>query len=231
MPCCWSSLFRARKRFRRGDVNVGDGLGVHQEPAHRRGAGGDELAHALDEMAGVAEQQRRIKPIRNEAGDGLPVRLLPEVVEALARHDAEDGVGRIGGAVNEGQEREGHTDQDAGHHADRQDAQSGEAANRALRGIEPIDAHHQVELDQRKAAINEQRGQRDHRQPRNQGREEQQEQDQRARGDRLASWVLPPAESLMVVRAWLPVIENPWNSPVNTSARPRAASSWLGLTS
>ena len=48
---------------------------------------------------------------------------------------------------------------------------------------------------------------------------------------RLASWVLPPAESLMVVRDWLPVTEKPWNRPVNTSATPSAVSSWLGLTS
>ena len=45
-------LVQGAQGFRRGDVNVGDGLRIHQEPADRRGAGGDELAHALDEVAG-----------------------------------------------------------------------------------------------------------------------------------------------------------------------------------
>jgi len=48
---------------------------------------------------------------------------------------------------------------------------------------------------------------------------------------RLATWVLPPAVSLIVVRAWLPVTEKPWKRPVMTLATPSAASSWLGTTS
>ena len=57
------------------------------------------------------------------------------------------------------------------------------AASMALLRVEPVDAHHDVELDQRKAAVDEQRRQRHHGQPRNQRREEQQEQDQRDGGD------------------------------------------------
>src|SRR5262245_23727626 len=40
------------------DVDVGDRLGVQQEPAHRAWAGGDKTAHQVYGMLGVREQER-----------------------------------------------------------------------------------------------------------------------------------------------------------------------------
>src|ERR1051325_8192439 len=77
-------LVQIAQGLERRHVNVGDSLGIEQEPAWRRWAGGDELAHALDEIAGIAEKQRRIEPVNEQAGQGLVADALAEVVKAVA---------------------------------------------------------------------------------------------------------------------------------------------------
>src|SRR5580765_334133 len=62
---------KAVKSFGGGYVNVSDRLGIEQKPAKRRGAGGDKVANALDEMADVGKQQRRVEAIGDQSWEGL----------------------------------------------------------------------------------------------------------------------------------------------------------------
>src|SRR4030095_13945560 len=64
-------FMQAVERFSGGDINVGDGLRIKQEPANRRWAGGSQLADALDEITGIGKQQWSIESVGDETRHGL----------------------------------------------------------------------------------------------------------------------------------------------------------------
>ena len=67
-----------------GNVDIGDGLGIEQKPARRRRTIGDDFPHAFDEMAGIREQEGRVKTVSDQARNGMRSRRVAEIVEATS---------------------------------------------------------------------------------------------------------------------------------------------------
>jgi len=149
------------QRVQRREVDLDVGLGVEQEPLHRRGRGVDGGQRAGAEVLGVGEEQGRVVAVDHETGNQPRTRVVVDVVHpGDAGHVAEDGVVRPGDPAQQVGDRQTDRDQDAVEHAEHDHGDRRRQGEHQLAAAEPGEPAELAEVDQPQAGVDDEGAQR-----------------------------------------------------------------------
>ena len=122
-PRASSRLVQVDEDVGGGGVHVGDRLGGDHDPVRGR-LGAGQPQDLVAERLGVGEEQRRVEPVDDQAGQLPRVRVGAHVVVAGAVPRPGPSVGPVGPprTAEDVEDRQPHGDPDAGQHAEQGDA-------------------------------------------------------------------------------------------------------------
>ena len=113
---------------------------------------GDPLPKAIAEDLGIGEEERRVEPVEEEAGDLARVRVEREVVVSLdAVGPSEDRIVWPPRALDELDERQPDGDEDTFDDADEGDTEEGHERKPELRRTDPPQPDHRSDVRERQA--------------------------------------------------------------------------------